>query len=419
MSGRGAGDRRGVRPASPGAALPTTLALLLAATLAVGCKSTAATASDGGSAGDGPGAFADAPRADAELVDGARLDASGSDAQGIDASGPDAQGIDAPVSVDAAIDAPAGPDLWKGIYDEVDATHLGQLVRELSGDVPVTVNGVTYAITERFSDAGRQRFRDYWTQSMTNLGLQVNVLTYQAAGHPRPGTNLEAVLPGPTADSFVVIVHYDSIGPPGHETTNPGADDDMTGMAIELETARILVAHQAQLGYTVRFVASDEEELGGLAGARSYATYIRALATTNGFAIVSAVDDEQTGWNCRAKNQCARPGTLAFDIFSCGSSTTHSFNFKALGDQFASVVHAYSSLRVVRACMGENSDHFAMWEIGVPTLVFSEDDPFDNPNFDQEGGDTVDKLDLDYHANIARAAIAFQAGQAGIPHFGM
>jgi hypothetical protein len=32
--------------------------------------------------------------------------------------------------------------------------------------------------------------------------------------------------------------------------------------------------------------------------------------------------------------------------------------------------------------MGENSDHYAMWEIGVPAVVFSEHDPFNNPHFD-------------------------------------
>src|SRR5580765_2507517 len=124
---------------------------------------------------------------------------------------------------------------------------------------------------ERFDDAGRQRFRDYWTQTMRNLGLEINPLHYQAAGHPRAGDNVEAVLRGPSADSVVVIVHYDSIGPRGRETSNPGVDDDMSGMAIMLETARLLAAHKAQLQFTVRFVISDMEELGGLAGARNYA----------------------------------------------------------------------------------------------------------------------------------------------------
>src|SRR5678815_6052885 len=105
-------------------------------------------------------------------------------------------------------------------------------------------------------------------------------------------------------DSLIVIVHYDSIGPRGSETANPGVDDDMSGMSILLETARLFVKHKAQLALTVRFVASDEEELGGLAGARNYAAYLTGLAQTEGFKLVAAVDDEQSGWNCSVDNRC-------------------------------------------------------------------------------------------------------------------
>ena len=328
---------------------------------------------------------------------------------------PDA-GPDAPVEVDAAPDAPpdAGIDHLQLIYDEVDAAHIVQLVQEMSGAVPVTVGGTSITIDERFTDVGRKNFRDYWTQYMVGLGLQVTELPYQAQGHPRPGVDLEAVLPGASADSFVVIVHYDSIGPQGAEAGNPGADDDMSGMAIELETARILVAHQAELGYTIRFVASDEEELGGLAGARAYASHIKAVSQSSGFALVAAVDDEQSGWNCHGDQACQDHVWPAFDIFSCGASQTQSFDYQALGDSFASIVATYSPLHVTRDCMGQNSDHFAMWEIGVPTLVFSEHDPFGNPHFDQEGGDTFAQIDTDYLVSIARPAITFQATLAGL-----
>src|SRR5262249_34336605 len=161
---------------------------------------------------------------------------------------------------------------------------------ELSGDVPVTVNGTQITLGERFDDAGRQRFRDYWTQTMQGLGLEIHPMHYQALGHPRAGDNIEAILRGPSADSLIIIVHYDSIGPAGSETTNPGADDDMSGMSIMLETARLFVQHRAQLQLTVRFVVSDEEEVPGLAGARDYAAYIKGLSQTGGFALVAAVD---------------------------------------------------------------------------------------------------------------------------------
>lgn len=321
----------------------------------------------------------------------------------------------APDAPPVAIDAPADAahDRLKDIYEEVDGAHVIQLIKEMSGATQVMVAGIPITLGERYSDAGRKNFRDYWTQYMTGLGLEVHALDYQAAGHPRSGTNLEAVLLGPSADSFVVIVHYDSIGPPGSETQNPGADDDMSGMAIELETARILAAHRSELAYTVRFVASDEEEVFGLAGARAYASYIKAAATTGGFTLVAAIDDEQSGWNCSATGSCEDNTWPAFDLFSCSGGPA-AYSYQAMGDRFAAIAQSYSSLHVVRGCMGAHSDHFAMWEIGVPTVVYSEHSPFGNPHFDQEGGDTFDLIDTDYLVSIARVGITFQATLAGM-----
>jgi hypothetical protein len=71
-------------------------------------------------------------------------------------------------------------------------------------------------------------------------------------------------------------------------------------------------------------------------------------------------------------------------------------------------------MHVHRDCMSENSDHYAMWEIGVPTVVYSEHDPFVNPHFDQEGGDTMAVMDTDYLVAIARVGITFQASLAGL-----
>ena len=188
----------------------------------------------------------------------------------------------------------------------------------------------------------------------------------------------------------------------------------MTGMSILLETARLFVQHRAQLALTVRFVASDEEELGGLAGARNYAAYIKALSQSQGFALVAAVDDEQSGWNCNSDHLCGDTLFPAFDVFSCGSSATASYDFAALGDQFAAIVASYSTLHVKRDCIGAQSDHFAMWEIGVPAVVYSEHSPFNNMHFDVNGGDVFDRIDTAYLTSIARPAIAFQAALAGV-----
>ena len=214
------------------------------------------------------------------------------------------------------------------------------------------------------------------------------------------GHDVEAVLPGASPDSVVIIVHYDSIGPNGAD--NPGADDDMSGMATLMETARVLAAHKGKLAHTVRFVAADYEEWGGLEGARAYAKYIQDLSRNEKFKVVAAIDDEQSGWNEGSDN--------VFDVFSCGGATDST----AMGDMLVETAALYSKMTTTRACMGENSDHYAMWEIGVPAVVFSEHDPFNNPHFDQEGGDTFDKIDQGYIFRIAQVGVTFAARVVGV-----
>jgi len=313
--------------------------------------------------------------------------------------------------------APIDP-IYKGIFDEVSQPRISELLKQLTGYTPVSLAGASYSLSERYTPAGKAHFRDFLRQYFSGLGISATELSFTTSrGREPSGHNVEAVLPGASKDSLVIIVHYDSMGPSGRETSNPAVDDDMTGMATALETARILAAHQSQLKNTVRFVAADLEEVGGLEGARNYAAYLKALSQKEGFKIIAAIDNEQSGWNCAAENGCGFGAKTAtanpVDIYSCSGDGT-GYNNPALGDSLEAVATSYSGMPVKRGCIGENSDHYAMWEIGVPAVVFSEHDPFDNPHFDSEGGDTLDKIDSSYFFRIAQLGITFAATVAGL-----
>jgi hypothetical protein len=299
--------------------------------------------------------------------------------------------------------------IYQNIYNSVDKTKLVQVLKEMTGVVPVTVQGEQFSITNRYSSEAKANYRKYWTQYFQGLGMQVQEFAYKTA-HTKleaQGHNLEAILPGMSADSVVIIVHYDSIGPSGSETGNPGVDDDMSGMSVSLETARILAPYAGKLKYTVRFVAADFEEWSGpgLEGARVYAKYIKDLSTKQGFKIVAAVDNEQIGWSGGDHGKTV-------DIFSCSGGK---YDFKAIGDALANVTAKYSKLQVKRSCIGQNSDHYAMWEIGVPAVVYSEHNPFSNPHFDQNGNDTFNQIDQDYFYSIAQVGVTFATQLAGVP----
>ncbi len=308
------------------------------------------------------------------------------------------------------------PDpVYQQIFQSVSKDKLETLLKQTTGGIPVTVGAETFSITDRYLPASKAKFRAFWTQYFQALGIPVKELSFPSRNHTgeTTGHNLEAVLPGKSKDSVVIIVHYDSIGPRGRESENPGVDDDMTGMVTLMETARILAEHKNSLQNTVRFVAADYEELGELEGARRYATYLKELAQGN-FKILAAVDNEQSGWNCMTEGYCHVAKTPV-DIFSC-SGDGHGYDSKALGDSLAQVAATYSTLSVVRGCMGENSDHYAMWEIGVPSVVFSEHSPASNPHFDANGGDTFDKIDKDYFFHIAQIGVTFAVSLAGLDH---
>ncbi len=321
--------------------------------------------------------------------------------------------------VDSCPPLPADPS--KAMYLAVDPTRLITHLKEGSGVLPITLSGDggVVSLSNRYSPIAKANFRDWYEQYLTSLGLYWHELPYVTKHNIGEvnGKNVEAVLPGASADSVVVIIHYDSIGPGGQETGNPGADDDLTGVVSMMEAERLFSNGCLTRQKTIRFVIADyEEQLNpGLEGARVYAAWLKAKAAQDGFQIVAAIDYEQSGWNCASDAKCpANVGGKVYDVFDC-SGDGNNFKSTALGDSLAALTTGLGSpLMVNRACMAQNSDHYAMWEIGVPSVVTSEHLPFSNPHFDQNGGDTYDKLDTSYHAEIARLSVAFTAKLAGV-----
>jgi hypothetical protein len=334
--------------------------------------------------------------------------------------------VDAPSDalMDAALEAevdackPPASDPEKAAYDALDATELQNRLSESCGSTAVTLDGGAVSITNRWAPAAKAQYRAYFEGYMKSLGLSPVEMPYTTAHNngETQGHNVEVVLPGQSPDSIVIIIHYDSMGPGGAETTNPGCDDDMTGMATMMEAARIFSAPCVTRDRTIRFVATDYEEWlnPGLEGARVYASYIQKLAEQKGFFVVAAIDYEQSGWNCASDSVCSPDaGGVVFDAYDCSGDSA---NFKStmLGDELQTLAGTLSPLSINRGCMAQNSDHYAMWEIGVPSIVTSEHLPLSNPHFDWQGGDTIGKIDHAYHANIARLSLAFTARLAGV-----
>ena len=109
--------------------------------------------------------------------------------------------------------------------------------------------------------------------------------------------NVVGVLPGtdPEAGYYVICAHYDATAVrtaawDWRTDPAPGADDNATGAALVLESARVLAGQQ--FPWSVRFIAFSGEEL-GLLGSRAYA----ASAADSGAAILGVLNFDMFGYN--------------------------------------------------------------------------------------------------------------------------
>jgi peptidase M28-like protein len=315
---------------------------------------------------------------------------------------------------------PPSDDVLAKIFSSVEKTNLDARLHELVGATPVTVDGKTFAMTNRWAPAAKAGFRAYYRDFFTKLGATVNELTFPIANlvGETHGHNIEAILPGRSADSVVILVHYDTVGITGQETKNPGADDDGSGLAMLLEAARIFTQFPDRAA-TVRFVAADYEEISNnLDGDVAYVKYLQAEAKTKGFTILVASDNDQTGWSCWSENLCgANPPArnTTFQMISC-SGDSHHYDYPELAKGMAEIATANNSAVTPKAvCDGSgDTDHYPFWVAGIPAYVIEEFGSENSPHYDDTGDDTLAHIDLDLMTAIAKIQITFQAKLAGI-----
>jgi hypothetical protein len=336
----------------------------------------------------------------------------------------------APDTVDSGTgtDGTDGPDPYKPVLDSVSDANLKQRLDELTGAVPVTAGGNTFSITNRWSPAAKKDFRAYWRQYMEGLGATVNESTFPISNlvGETTGHNLEAILPGASPDTLIVITHYDTVGVKGHETENPGADDAGTGLAVQLEAARIFAAIPHRT-HTVRFVACDYEEIAGptdsdFPGPDAYLAYIQHLSTTQGFKILMVSDNDQIGWSCWDENggaQCYQPVGAPHGTFRMLISTRDPAIYAQISTAFRNVATTYGSIKPdivpdndTTPGDTEGTDQYDFGLAGLPAYTTAEWG--DNPHYDEYGGDFLNTVNLPYLFQIAQIQIVFQGTVMGV-----
>ncbi len=127
--------------------------------------------------------------------------------------------------------------------------------------------------TRRDGTLGFERAVNWTFNKLDSFGLDVfkQNFTYSEGN----SSNVIAELPGSDPElekeTYIIGGHLDSINSDGENESAPGADDNGSGVALTLETARIL--SQYDFDRTIRFAAWGAEEL-GLHGSSHYASNI-------------------------------------------------------------------------------------------------------------------------------------------------
>jgi hypothetical protein len=256
----------------------------------------------------------------------------------------------------------------------------------LTGEADVLVAGQPVRIIDRASDEGRTRTRAYLQAEFAALGWAAAEAPYEG------GANVVASRAGTHATALVVGAHFDAI--PGV----PGADDNASGVVLQLATARALGA--CTLARELRFVAFDQEEV-GLVGSRAYVGRLRNEGRAA--EIQGMLNLDMMGYD--------RDDDGGYTIFECGRPEA-AFLIDTLVDRTRALD---LGLKVSRHCHG-GGDHRTFWDARIPAIAFGEQ--FGRPGADTNPCyhlpcDRPDQLNFRYLRNLAHLTAATAAALVG------
>jgi hypothetical protein len=228
---------------------------------------------------------------------------------------------------------------------------------------------------------------------------------------PVPLENVYGILPGTdpklTKTLFIVSGHYDSRPSDvmDAQTDAPGADDDASGVAVSVESARLLskgAASAAKSGYraTILFAAVSGEEQGLLGS-----THLVDWAKAQGYNVGGMLDDDIVGDDLSAgAPHRVRLFSGNGEIDDCDSSSR----------ELARAIEEIDGVTAIRMVFrvdryGRGGDHYPFYKAGLPAVRFTE--PLEDYNHQHqtprtengvEYGDFLKYLNFSFMGNVAR-----------------
>ena len=308
------------------------------------------------------------------------------------------------------------------LLEEVDGQRWFQIIKELSEnedwDNPGHLFHSRYALRVREAkvfdgkpppDDACDNAAEYIAEIFRSYGLEVEFNYFEhirwSLEKGKQGEyvmrNVVATLPGggPNRNrAYLMTAHYDSIASKTKDWEEnwrmlpaPGADDNASGVAEMLETARILTQSDLEFDFTIKFIAFGGEEL-GLFGSKHYAQ----RAEERGEKIAGVLNFDQLGHD----------NDDILDIHVVGDA--HS---EWLVNAFQTASQIYNidiDFRKVIDPKFVYSDHASFWEKGYSAVMLSEESSMDSPDwpkFTHSDQDTLDKINIHLGEKATQLAV--------------
>ena len=271
--------------------------------------------------------------------------------------------------------------LVDSLKNEVTELGISDILKQLSGEVEVTIGGEDTTIVSRHSNSPYNPLAALWIKEQFEaMGLSTEYHYFNTAGENVVATITGSEFPD---QQYIVCAHYDNM-PSGDLA--PGADDNASGVVGVLECARLI--KDFDLKYTVKFIAFDEEEQ-GLIGAHAYASE----AASNNVDILGVLNLDMIAWESNGDMEMSistEPGSAGFTNDYTDVLATYDFD----------LTYNYISTGA--------SDHSPFWNNGYQAILAIEDWSDFNAYY-HTTDDLFENCNIPYFKQMVQSAVATMA----------
>jgi len=270
------------------------------------------------------------------------------------------------------------------ILNLVSVQSISRMNKEMSADTIVTIGGIPQILYSRYwPTPGNVKAAQYIFEKFQSFGLNAKYMISSSTNYNVYAEKIGIKYPN---KKFIIGGHYDDIivPYPGMIDTIYGADDNASGIAAVLETARLLA--NMNLDYTVIFVAFDEEEVGGNGSAAFTDTLL-----IRGDTLIGMLNLDMIAWDYNNDTKA--------DIWT-------NRNSENICDLLICCNNIYQSgITLTKKFDGYGSDHQLFWFRDFKAISLAEDTNDFNPNLHKKT-DMFNSLNILYFLKMTKLSVA-------------